>query len=65
MSPREALLCARRRVPADEAVGCVCASAAVACPPAVPIAVMGERIGRGHAELMREYGVAYAEICVT
>ena len=62
MTPREALLAAREIVPVGEAAGRVTASAAVTCPPAVPIAVMGERITAEQAELMLKYGITSVEV---
>ena len=44
LTPREALLAARETVPAALSAGRVAASAAVSCPPAIPVAVMVERI---------------------
>ena len=64
MSPREALLAARETVPVGEAAGRVMASAAVTCPPAVPIAVMGERITAEQAELMLKYGITSVEVVI-
>ena len=43
-SIREAMLSARATVPVREAAGRILADAAVSCPPAVPVAVAGERI---------------------
>ena len=64
MTPREALLAAREIVPVGEAAGRVMASAAVTCPPAVPIAVMGERITAEQAELMLKYGISSVEVVI-
>ena len=58
LSPREALLSRRVSVPVSEAVGRVCAEAAVSCPPAIPIAVCGERITPEAAALMEKLGVS-------
>lgn len=57
LSPREALLSRRVSVPVREAAGRVCAEAAVSCPPAIPIAVCGERISPEAAALMEKLGV--------
>ncbi len=57
LSPREALLSRRVSVPVSEAVGRMCAEAAVSCPPAIPIAVCGERITPEAAALMEKLGV--------
>ena len=44
-------------VPVREAAGRICAGAAVSCPPAIPIAVSGERITAEAAALMAELGL--------
>ena len=62
MSPRYALLAARERVSTGRCAGRIMASAAVTCPPAVPIAVMGERITPAQANLMARYGVEYVDV---
>ena len=62
LSPREALLSRRVSVPVSEAVGRVCAEAAVSCPPAIPIAVCGERITPEAAALMEKLGVSQISV---
>ena len=62
LTPREALFAARETVPVTEAAGRVMASAAVTCPPAVPVAVMGERISEQHVMLMSAYGLTHADV---
>ena len=62
LSPREALLSRRVSVPVREAVGRVCAEAAVSCPPAIPIAVCGERISPEAAALMEKLGVCEVSV---
>ena len=62
LSPREALLSRRVSVPVREAVGRVCAEAAVSCPPAIPIAVCGERIIPEAAALMEKLGVCEVSV---
>ncbi len=57
MSIRQAVMAPWESVPAEEALGRVCASPTVACPPAVPIAVSGEVIGAEALALLRCYGV--------
>ena len=56
LSPREAMLSPWEEVPVREAAGRICAGAAVSCPPAIPIAVSGERITAEAAALMAELG---------
>ena len=62
MSIREAMLRPQERVPAEKALGRVCGSPTVACPPAIPIAVSGERIGPEATALFRRYGVESVEV---
>lgn len=57
LSPRQALFSPRENVPLDRAAGRICAAAAVSCPPAVPIAVMGERLTPGALEAMARLGL--------
>lgn len=56
LSPRLAMLSPWEEVPVREAAGRICAGAAVSCPPAIPIAVSGERITAEAAALMAELG---------
>ena len=55
---REAILAPQEVVPAEEALGCVCAMPTVSCPPAIPIVVSGEVVSREAVTLMKRYGVA-------
>lgn len=55
-SPREALLMPSEDVAVNDALGRVLASAGLSCPPAVPIAVMGEIIDEGAIECFKYYG---------
>jgi arginine/lysine/ornithine decarboxylase len=61
-SVREAFFCARETVLAAEALGRVCAAPTVACPPAIPVAVSGERIGEEALALLRYYGVETVDV---
>ena len=62
MSIREAMLRPQERVPAEKALGRICGSPTVACPPAIPIAVSGEEIGPEAAALFQRYGVESVEV---
>ena len=59
---RQAVFFRQERVPAEQALGRICALPTVACPPAIPIAVSGEAIGPAAAELFRFYGVREAAV---
>ena len=61
-SVREALFAPRETVPAARSLGRVCGAPTVGCPPAIPIAVSGERIGPEALELFRRYGVERVEV---
>ncbi len=56
MSIREATLAASERVPLRAALGRVASGGALACPPAVPIVLSGERITEDALRLLRHYG---------
>lgn len=60
MSPREASLSLRETVSSSESEGRILASISIACPPAVPIAVCGERIT---AEAVRSFSYYGVETC--
>jgi len=60
---RQAMLCPAETVPLEKALGRVLASPSVACPPAVPIAVCGERIREDMLRLFRYYGVRQLRVC--
>ncbi len=57
MSIREAIFSPHEWAETEAALGRVCASPTVACPPAIPIAVSGEVIGEGALALFRHYGI--------
>lgn len=54
---REAIFADRELVPASQSSGRVCAAPTVGCPPAIPIAVSGERITPAMVDLFLGYGV--------
>ena len=56
-TPRVALFAPQETVPAAEALNRVCGAPTVSCPPAVPIAVSGERVGPEALELFEYYGI--------
>lgn len=58
MSIREAAFAPAEELPVDSAVGRICASVKVPCPPAIPIAVSGELITKEHSELFKAYGIS-------
>lgn len=62
LSIRQAMFAPHRTVPAAEALGRVCGAPTVGCPPAIPIAVTGERIGPEALALFRHYGVETVDV---
>ncbi len=58
LSLREAMLAPRENVAVSRAAGRICASAAISCPPAIPLAVPGERISPEAAAQMAARGIA-------
>lgn len=62
LSIRQALFAPHEMVLAEQALGRVCGAPTVSCPPAVPIAVSGERIGGAALELFRHYGVEQVDV---
>ncbi len=58
MSIREAIFSPQQKIKADNAaIGKICASLAVSCPPAIPIAVSGEIIQSEHIKLFNHYDI--------
>lgn len=57
MSIRKAVFAPHEKVKPEDAVGRICASPCVSCPPAVPIAVSGEVITREAVKLFLHYGI--------
>lgn len=62
MSLRQALLAPQETVPAEESLGRICGAPTVSCPPAIPIAVSGERIGSQALALFRYCGVERVDV---
>ncbi|MCR4963808.1 MAG: amino acid decarboxylase, partial [Firmicutes bacterium] len=62
LSPRQCLFSPWETVPAEQSLGRICANAALSCPPAIPIAVAGERIEPEALVLFRHYGLSYVNV---
>ena len=54
---RQAVFAPQETLPAEQAVGRVCAMPTVSCPPAIPIVVSGEVVTPAAVELMKRYHV--------
>ena len=57
MTPREAMLAPSELVDVERCEGRILASASVGCPPAVPIAVCGERLDMETIRAFSYYGI--------
>ena len=57
LSVREAFFSQWEQIDISEAEGKICATPAVSCPPAVPVAVSGELISKNAVEILAEYGI--------
>jgi len=57
MTIRDAVFAPSEVVPVQNAVGRICAAETVSCPPAVPIAVSGERITEEMEHAFLQYGI--------
>ena len=62
MSVRDAIFAESSTVPINEALGKICASPTVSCPPAIPIAVSGEIIQEEHIKAFEYYGINFIDV---
>lgn len=62
LSVREAFFCPHETLPPERSLGRICAAPTVACPPAIPIVVSGERIDETALQLFAQYGVQTVEV---
>lgn len=62
MTIREAVFSKHERIPSGEAAGRICASPAISCPPAVPLAMCGEIITEQACKAMKSYGIKYIDV---
>ena len=58
LSVREAVFSPHELIPAHKSLDRICGAPTVACPPAIPIAVSGERITQEALALFKHYGVS-------
>ena len=54
---RQAVFAPQEQLPAEQAIGRICAMPTVSCPPAIPIVVSGEQITPAAAAWMKRYHV--------
>lgn len=57
MTIRQAIFSESEEINVENALNRVCANPTVSCPPAIPIAVSGEKISEQHIKLFRKYGI--------
>lgn len=57
VSIRQAIFSESEETEIENALGRVCASPTVSCPPAVPIAVSGEKITEKHIKIFKKYNI--------
>ncbi|MBQ2775653.1 MAG: aminotransferase class I/II-fold pyridoxal phosphate-dependent enzyme [Clostridia bacterium] len=57
ISPREALLSQSESVPVEKSVGRVAAEVFCPCPPAIPVVMPGEKIGKNEVSQLLSYGI--------
>ena len=58
IKPNQALFSESETLPIGDCLGRISAAAAISCPPAIPLAVCGERIDQLVVDCLRYYGVA-------
>ena len=59
---REAVFSPYKKVRVSDACGRICASQTIACPPAIPITVCGERIDENMMKIFKEYAIEYINV---
>lgn len=62
LSCREALFASHETIPTAAALGRICAAPTVGCPPAIPVAISGERIGADALQVFTHYGIPFVDV---
>lgn len=62
MPIREAYFSCHKRMPAEQAVGRICARAAVSCQPSIPVVVPGEEITVEIMKILKRYSIFYVDV---
>ena len=62
MGVRAALFMPSEKISAEKAAGRILASPSVSCPPAIPIAICGERLTENAVECFKYYGVSEIDV---
>lgn len=62
MSIREAVFAEHEEIAVSDALGRICGSPTVSCPPAIPVAISGEVIDEVAIEILEHYGIQTIEV---
>lgn len=62
LTPRQAILAESEVLPVAQCLNRVSTAAAISCPPAIPLAVCGERIDRQVMDCFRYYGITHCAV---
>ncbi|MEG2720424.1 MAG: amino acid decarboxylase, partial [Oscillospiraceae bacterium] len=62
MTIRNAVFAKHESIPVNSALGRICGSPTVSCPPAVPIVISGEVISSSAIKLLNKYGLDNVEV---
>ena len=62
LSIREAIFSCHEEIPVEKALGRICASPAVSCPPAIPIVISGEKIDENAINLFNYYSISNVDV---
>ena len=62
LTPRQAILSESETLPIAQCLNRVSAAAAISCPPAIPLAVCGERIDQQVIDCFRYYGITHCAV---
>ena len=62
LTPRRAILSENETLPIELCLNRVSAAAAISCPPAIPLAVCGERIDQQVMDCFRYYGITHCAV---
>ncbi len=63
-SIREAIFSSAETIPIKKALGRICATPTVTCPPAIPIAVAGEKITEQAIKVFEYYGIQTIDVII-
>ena len=64
MSIRDAVFGTHEEISVDEAMGRICGTVTVSCPPAIPIVVSGEVIDENAIHLFHHYGIEKVDVII-